>query len=1095
MIPARIPMKKLFLFLIGLCCCAPATAQYDAEETLLLRSPSISTDHVTFTYAGDVWVAGKDGTHPRRVTVHQGVESNPRFSPDGQWIAFSGNYEGNTDVYIVPVEGGTPKRLTYHPGADVVRGWHPDGSAVVFATIRSSFSTRFQRLYQVAVAGGLPAEMPMPSAHQGSMAPDGRHTAYIANPDPTESRGVYRPFKHYRGGNTPKVWIMDNTTYDVEEIAHDGSNNTMPIWAGDVVYFLSDRNHTVNVFAYDQATKQISQVTQHDDYDVRSHDTNGTELIYEQAGKLHVLNLASGQCVPLHIKVNPDIPSLRAHYEDVAGQVAHFNLSPSGIRAVVEARGELFTVPTDKGDIRNITQSGGAHERDPAWSPDGKSIAYFSDASGEYQLMIADQKGESVKRVVSFSNPTFYYTPNWSPDSKKITFSDKALNLYVMDVEAGQPSLIDTETYDYPGYDFATAWSPDSKWITYARQLDNHLFAVFVYDVETGISTQVTDGMSDAISPVFSRDGKYLFFAASTNYGLNTGWLDMSNYERPVRRSLYAVVLNSEDPSPFAPESDEEAVEPEGAEAEGEQEEGATEDGNAEDESVKIDFTNIDQRILALPGPARNYFDLQTAEGGKLFYLEAVPNQDGLTLHRFDMKAQDSTPFMQGINGYEVSANGKKLIYGAPENTLGIVDTGGNADVGKGKLDLDELKVYVEPEKEWKQMFDEVWRIERDFFYVENLHGADWEVIRDKYEPFLAHVGHREDLNYLFAEMMSELVIGHNYVGGGDFPDFDPINVGLLGADYEVQNGFYRFSKIYSGLNWNPSFRAPLTEPGIKVAEGDYVLAVNGVPAPATINIYSLFQNTVDKQTTLKVNSRPSEEGAWTITVVPISSEVNLRNMAWVEGNRKKVDELTDGRIAYVYMPNTGGGGYTFFNRYYFSQLDKEGVIIDERYNGGGSAADYVIDLLDRDVMNYWATREGKTLSTPGNAIFGPKAMIINEYAASGGDLMPFLFREKKLGKLIGKRTLGILVGIYGYPTLMDGGFVTAPRLGIFDKNGEWIIENEGVAPDIEVEQTPKAVINGGDPQLERAIEEVMQALEANPHTQTPRPKDPNRVR
>ncbi len=1079
----------LLTFLIG----GWMTYGQSAEgETLLLKSPSVSESRIVFTYAGDIWIADKDGSNAQRLTVHEGAETNPVFSPDGNWVAFSGHYEGNTDVYVVSAEGGMPERLTYHPNSDVVRSWQGNTS-IVFSSSRSSNSGRFSKLFTVERSGGLPQEMAMPEAHQGTVSPDGRYTAYIKNPDPNEGIGVYRPFKQYRGGNTPQVWIFDNETYEVEEIPQNGSNNTHPVWAGkEKVYFLSDRNGYNNVYRYDLTTKEVKQITEFSDYPVKTLHSNGETLSFEQGGRVHLYDISTEELTTLHITIKPDIPYKRPHYADGKDYIRHFSISPSGVRAVMGVRGDVFTIPTEKGDIRNITESPGAHDRFPAWSPDGDKIAWFSDANGEYQLMIADQKGENEPTTISFENPSFYYGPYWSPNSKKLAFYDKHLNMYYVDVEKKQPVKIDKDIYANPRPKFTPDWSPDSKWLTYTRRLENQLNAVFVYNVETGEKKQITDGMSETAYPTFGSEGNYLFFAASTDYGLNASWLDMTNYPHRVTYSIYAVVLQKDKESPFAPESDEEQIDK--GEENGKKDD-KDKNGKKEDKvKVQIDFENLDQRIVSLPVPPRTYSHLEGNVKGKLFFLEQVPDQRGYTLHAFDMEEEKDDTWLEGLRGYEVSADGKKMIYATSSGNYAITGTDAKPEPGKGSLNLSEMKVYVEPLEEWEQMFDEVWRIERDFFYVENMHGADWEAVKEKYKKFLPHVGHREDLNYLFAEMMGEMVVGHNYVGGGDYPDEESVRTGLLGADYEIVNNRYRIKKIYSGLNWNPSFEAPLTKPGVDINEGDYILEVGGETLTGDMNIYSLFQNTVDKQVKLMVSSEPQLQGARKVTVVPVRSERNLRFMNWVEGNRKKVDEMTDGRVAYVYMPNTGGGGYTFFNRYYFSQLDKEAVIIDERYNGGGSAADYVINLLDREIMNYWGHRDGKVTATPGAGIFGPKAMIINEYAASGGDLMPFLFKEKDLGKLVGKTTLGILIGIYGYPPLMDGGFVTSPRFGIFSKDGEWIIENEGVHPDVEVEMTPKEVINGKDPQLEKAVEVIMKELEEKEEKEVKKPAPPVRA-
>ncbi|MBW8686276.1 S41 family peptidase [Chitinophaga rhizophila] len=1056
--------KPITLLLLSTIVCATTSAQ--SNETLLLRSPSISQHQIAFNYAGDIWTTDENGQHPQRITVNPDVELDPMLSPDGKWIAFSGNYEGNVDIYVVPVNGGTPRRITHHPDADIVRGWHGN-DRIVFASTRASFTSRFQQLFEVNINGGMPVKLKMPEAHQGNVSPDGLYTAYIKNPDPSERASTYRPFQHYRGGNMPKVWIFNNQTNTIIEVPDAHSNNTRPVWLGNDVYFLSDRNGIVNIFRYSISGKTVTQITQHKDFDVKTLFSDGKTLVYEQAGRINKWDAAAGKGTTLNISLQADLPYKRPHYINASlPSISGISLSPTGIRAVVQFRGNILTIPADKGDVRSITATPGAHERSPAWSPDGKSIAYFSDAGGEYALHIRDQKAEKPAVIIPLGEPSFYGGTVWSPDSKKILYFDKRLRLYYVDIESKKVTQIDEDSYDRPDQQFNANWSPDSRWITYNRRLNNSLQAIFLYNIADKRNYQVTDGRSEAREPVFSKNGKYLFFAASTNFAQNTGWLDMSAYEREIRSNIYAVVLSANASSPLAPESDEEQ----------EKKEDAPKDTS---KTTRIDLENIDQRIISLPLPAEEYSQLNGSVNNKLLY------RSGNTLYSYDITKRKSDVLMNGINGYTVSYNGEKLLY-TTNTTCGIVGTGSKANAGEGVLNLSNIRTLVDPAAEWSQMFDEVWRIERDFFYVENMHGADWKAVKKKYQRFLPFVGHREDLNYLFNEMMSELVIGHNYVSRGDAPKPVSESVGLLGADYSIEKGKYRFKKIYSGLNWNPQFQAPLTQPGVHIKEGDYLIAVNGVPVDSNTEIYSLFQGTAGKQVLIQVSQQPDASGAREYTVIPVSTETALRNMDWVEGNRKKVDQLSKGKLAYVYMPNTGGDGYTYFNRYYFSQLDKQGVIIDERFNGGGSAADYVIDLLNRDLLNYWGTREGLPMTTPGNAIFGPKAMITNGYAGSGGDLMPFMFREKKLGPLVGTTTMGILVGIYNYPELMDGGTVTAPRLGIFSKDGKWIIENEGVAPDVEIEMTPQEVIAGKDPQLEKAVELLMKEIKEIPAVKKP---------
>lgn len=1056
-----------------------------AAETLLLRQPTISADHIVFVYAGDLWITNRDGEWPQRLTAQKGRKLNPMFSPDGRWIAFSGNYDGNLSVYVIPTEGGAPRRLAYHPAEHFVRGWTPDGQ-VLFSSARDSMSPRVRRLYRVPLDGGHSEALPMPMAERAAYSPDGRQLAYTAYNE------AFWSWKRYRGGMTVPIWVLDLASYEHVEIPHENASDTFPCWLGNAIYFLSDRSGTMNVFRYDTGTRAVTQQTFHEDFDVRSLTSGAGRLVYEQGGRVHIFTPEDGQSRALSIKIAADLPYTRPHYQKAAPFIEACGLSPTGVRAVFEARGEILTAPAGKGDIRNLTSTPGIFDRDPAWSPDGQSIAYFSDASEEYELVVSDQKGVE-KRAYSLGKQSFFYAPTWSPDSKRIACTDKALNLSYITLESGEIVHVDTDTYDHPLRSLDPAWSPDGKWLAYTRRLPNHLRAVFLYELASGQIHQVSDGMSDAISACFSKDGKLLYFAASVNYGLNTGWLDMSSYERPVNRDLYVAVLSNDDPSPLAPESDEE--QPRDAHAAEPPKDEAT------PVSVRIDLEGLGQRIVALPVPPGDYHRLQVAEG-KLFYLKSAPDRwvdpeatsDNM-LYAYDIKERKSDMFVEKVRDYWVSADGKKLLYrtGKPPE-LAIVDVDKPPKPEDGKLNLDAAEILVDPRAEWRQIFQEAYRIHRDYFYDPELHGLDWKAMAERYRPFLAHVGHRDDLNYLLAELSGELVVGHAYVGMGDIPAPEPAKVGLLGADYEVVDGFYRIQRIYPGLNWHPELRAPLTEPGVNVRAGEYILAVNGRPLRAPTSIYSLFGQTADRITDLLVSPTPNEADARMVTVRPIDDESRLRHWSWVEENRRKVDELSGGRVAYIYMADTALSGYESFNRYYFSQLDKQALVLDERFNGGGSVADYVVDLLNRPLLSYWATREGRPFTSPNASIFGPKVMIINELAGSGGDALPLFFRRRGLGPLVGKRTWGGLIGIYDYPKLIDGGFFTSPRLAIYGPDGAWEVENEGVAPDVEVEMTPKLVIEGHDPQLERAVELVLAALEANPRAAAPRPSPVRRA-
>jgi tricorn protease len=1061
-----------------------------AGETLLLRDPDISADLVVFVYGGDLWTAPRKGGAAQRLTSHPGLESGPVFSPDGSWVAFTGQYDGNTDVFAVPAAGGEPRRLTYQAGADTARSWTPDGLEVVFASGRDSAPSPFNRLWTVPLEGGFPAPLPLPMANRGVFSPDGKRLAYVRVPE------AFNAWRHYRGGRTTEVWLFDMQSHDVEKVPRDNSNDTNPLWLGGKVYFLSDRNHTMNLFAYDTGTKKIEQLTDHDDYDIKQAGAGGGMVVYEQAGRLHLFDPATGKAAPISITIAGDLPGRRPYFADVSRLIDSYNLSPTGKRAVFSARGDIFTVPAEKGDPRNLTSSSGANDRFPAWSPDGTSIAWFSDESGEYRLRIGDQMGEKPAREIELPNPAFYFNPVWSPDSKKILFADNHLNLWCLDLESGRTVKIDKDTYDHPYRSLDYTWSPDSRWVAYSKRLDNLMHAVFVYSLDKAESRPLTDGLSDAVSPVFDPKGKYLYFLAGTDFALNTGWLDMSSYQRPYTRGIYLAVLSAEDPSPLKPESDDEEIKKaEAAGHPGEKEDEAAA-GKEEGIRVRIDFAGLDQRILALDVPARVYSDLSVGESGVLFYMENVSDQPTLRLNRYDLAKREAKPFMNGLSDYRVSSDGKQILYSA-NRAFGIVAAQGEHKPGDGRIQTGNLRMRVDPVAEWRQIYREGWRINRDFFYDAEMHGADWPAVYDKYLPFVDFVAHRSDLSYILANLIGELTCGHSRAGGGELPpvqDVPRVSGGFLGADYAVENNLYRIKKIYTGENWNPELRAPLTEPGLSIQAGDYLLEVNGAAVKGTDNLHRFFEGTAEKQIVLRINDKPAREGSRLVTVVPVRSEYALRQRAWIENSRRKVDEMSGGKLAYVWLPNTSYAGYVNFNRYYYAQMDKEGAVIDERFNGGGSVADYFVDLMDRPRMNYFATRDGKPITSPMAQIFGPKVMIINEYAGSGGDALPYYFRFRKIGPLIGKRTWGGLVGHHGGMGLIDGGAISSPNLAFYNLDGEWDVENKGIAPDIEVEMTPALVIQGHDPQLERAVQEALRLLEDHAVKPVPRPAPIDRV-
>jgi tricorn protease len=1139
---ALVLIGAFFLFLAV----APLRAQ-SSNQYALLRKPTVSKTQIAFSYGGDLWIVDRNGGEARRLTSDVGIEIDPVFSPDGTMIAFTGEYDGNEDVYVIPAAGGIPKRLTTHPGADQVVGWTRDGKRILFRSSRDSYS-RFSQLYTVSLSGGLPEVIPLPMAFDGSYSPDSSHIAYVPFTNFVESWQRQRGLKHYRGGTASPIWIAKLSDSSVEKVPRTNSNDSTPMWIGNKVYFLSDRDGPVSLYVYDPGTKKVTLALPSNGVDIKSASAGPDAIVYEQFGSIHVFDPAAGKQNSVTIHVTGDFPAVRPHYVDAADQIQNADVSPTGARAVFEAHGEILTVPVEHGDIRDLTNTAGFAERDPAWSPDGKWIAYFSDESGEYALHLSPQDGLGEVRKISLgSSPSFFYSPTWSPDSKKIAFTDKRLNLWYVDIDAGKPIHVDTNPYD--GANFSPAWSPDSRWIAYTRQLDSTLHAVFIYGVEDKAPHQITDGLSDTASAAFDKNGRYLYFFASTDVGPTLA-SSMGAFKIPVTRSAYVVVLNKDLKSPLAPQSDEEKVasdksaappddckpageaKPDEKSAAEKPDKGADQSGEAKKDEkkdekkgeqpakesektpeVKIDFESINQRILALPIPARNYDSLIAGKTHVLYLLEGPIVNDGTPsghiVHKFDICTRKTDKLLDNIGGFTISSNGEKALYeqlpprnplaaggGPPHGSWAIkpVDAIGKpSEPGKpdGTLHLEGMKVYVDPRAEWEQMFREVGRIERDFFYDPNLHGANLKALMAAYQPYVDNVMSRADLNYIFADMLGEITAQHVYIFGGDRPEVKPVSVGLLGADYTIDHDRYRFAKVYFGENWNPGLRAPLTEPGVNVHQGEYLLAVDGREVHGSDEIYRFFLERAGKEVQLKVGPDPTGKDARTVTVVPIGDEHNLRLRDWMDSNRRKVDELSNNQLAYVYLPDTAVGGFTNFNRYYFPQNDRQGAVIDERFNGGGWLADYIVDWLSRPLLMTAMTREGKDINIP-QVVFGPKVMLINQYAGSGGDALPWMFKRLGIGPLIGTRTWGGLIGIGGYPPLMDGGTITAPRFGLFNPStGEFDVENIGVSPDIEVDLDPALWRQGRDPQLEKGVSEALTLLKEHPVPAVKRPNYP----
>ena len=1066
-----------FAALLSIAAANGAAAQ---DETLLLRDPTLSEREVAFVYAGDIWIADRSGADPRRLTSHPADETNPVFSPDGSMIAFTAGYDNNQDVYVISREGGQPTRLTWHPGPDVALDWSPDGSSVAFASPRETNHGRSAQLYHVKLTGGLPEKQMEARIFRGRYDAAGRRFAYLAyGPAYNGLYGGTSGWRGYRGGTTPSILILDKAAGAVEEIPGDRVNDLEPMWVGDDIYFLSDReDKTIALFRRDGASGAIEKVAGEAPWDIRAADAHGASIVYEAGGRLKLFDAASGATSEIRIRINPDLVQLRPQWKDASKQIEAFDLSPSGKRVAVTARGEVFSVPVEDGSTRNLTGTDGAREYTALWSPDGKRVAYIDAAEEMQRLVIEDQSGLSAPRRFDLG-AAFHTLLDWGGTGERIVYSNQKLELFAIETSSGRIVKISTGARrDQVDVDT----SPDGRWLAYTEEQPNFNRQLKLFEYASGRSYPVGDALADASSPAFSRDGKYLFFAASTNSGPSQVFLDMSTQEVPYRAGLYVAVLASGAPSPLKPKTGDEGEAP----APAKKDEGAAKAPSA----TRIDVEGLAQRIDALPLAERNYSHLAVAKSGALYFIRNVqpgasvvpPREnaaDENALMRFDFEKREAKEVMKGVDAARISAGGEHIIVRAPDGTLKVGEIKDQIDAKP--LKLADVKLLVDPRKEWTQIFDEAWRMEKHYFYDPNMHGLDWRGVYDRYRPLVAHVGRREDLTALIVEMIGEMQAGHNRSGGGDIWREQGPGVGLLGADFRLENGRTRIARIYSGESWNPFLKGPLAAPGLNIRAGDYILAVNGRNLGAGDNIFAMLQGAAGKQTTLRVASGASGEGARDVVVEPVDQENQLRLWAWVEGNRRAVERATDGRIGYVYLPNTAGAGFTLFNRMFFAQVDKDAMIIDERSNGGGQAANYITDVLSRFYLAGWKDFAGRVFNTPGGAMYGAKVMLIDQDAGSGGDFLPYSFRAQGIGPLIGTRTWGGLIGISANPPLIDGGALTVPYFRFFDRDYRWTVENEGVAPDIEVALDPVATNAGRDVQLERAIAEARRLLAERP--------------
>ncbi len=1053
------------------------------EPTRLLTHPAVSSDHLAFVYAGDVWLTNRDGLDPRRLTTSPAEENNLQFSPNGQHIAFAADYEGNTDVYVISVEGGNPERLTWHPGSDTPVGWSADGESVAFVSRRETDHGRSGQLYHVPVSGGAPIKQMEARFFRGQWHSEGERLAYIDHgPAYNGLYGGSAGWRGYRGGTSPSIRILNPESGELQSIEGERVNDLNPLWFGDYVVFISDRDDKVfNLFLFNAETEELVRLTDRETWDIRWASLHGNHVVYEAGGQLHEFDIGTQTERTLEIHLNPDLPQKRAGWKNVRGQIQDIGLSPNGKRAVVTARGEVFTVPVEHGSTRNLTVTDGVREYTALWSPSGEHLAWIVESLAGQTLVVAEQSGLEETREFELG-PDFYSLLSWDGENDRIVFQDNRMRLHSIELDSGDVEEL-ARSPRQGG--FNVAFSPEGRYLAYTLRKPNYLRDLVIHDFESGDAVTVSDGMADVASPAFSPDGSYLYFAASTNAGPTRFGLDMTSQERPFRAGLYALVLQQDGESPLAPRTGDEDVASDNEEDKDDEENG---EGSDDKPAKVIDFDGLMTRKVALPVALGNYSNLTVAHDGSLFYLKRV--QPGATvelpgessaedneLKRFDFEEREASSVLTGLNGYQMAAAGEHLLIVRDSGALAVAEVGDS--LKPENLDLSDLRMYIDPAREWAQIFDEGWRFQQEFFYAANLHGLDWDAVYEQYQPLVEHVGRREDLNDLMVQMIAELHAGHNRVGGGDVHRESGPGVGLLGANFDIENDRWRISRIYSGEAWNPFIHGPLAKPGSEAEVGEYILAVNGRDLTADDNLFKHLHNTVDEQITLTIGPSAGGRDSREMLVEPTGSEFAMRLWAWIDSNQKAVAEATDGRAGYIYLPNTAGPGYTFFNRMFYAQLDKEAIIIDERSNGGGQAANYIVEVLSRPHLSNWVYRDGMMATTPMGALHGPKLMMIDQDAGSGGDYLPYAFRELEIGPLLGTRTWGGLIGIFKNPPLIDGGIMTVPHFRFVDTDNNWTIENEGVAPDIEVKLDPVATNEGRDTQLEAAIDEIMIRLEA----------------
>lgn len=1033
-------------------------------EMRLMRFPAVHGDEIVFTYASDLWIASRGGnSFARRLTSHPGAETRAYFSPDGSMVAFSAQYDGNQDIYVMPSGGGEPKRLTFEPEQDICAGWTPDGK-IAYTSSHGSFTNRQRKLWLINPNGGMPQETPVAEAADVCFSPDGSKVAY-------NRQGSNRfNWRRYRGGSQGVISIYDLKSNTYKELPHERENSWNPMWIGNSIYYASDKNEqTVNLYRYDLGSGKTTQLTHYGDADIKWPSTDGKTIVFERDGFLYNFDVASGQAERVAPKVVGDLLAARPQLRRLGTQIGNISLSPTGVRVAVEARGEIFSVPVKHGDTRDIPKTSGTRERFPSWSPDGKTIAFTSDESGEYQIYTVPQLGGTPKKVSNHKGASMLGI-QWSPDNKHILFTTYAQEICLADITNGTETVIFKDPYGPPNqFDF----SPDGKWVAYIGSGKNQFGALYLYNVETGKSTQVTEGYYRDDDVAFDLSGKYLYLISSRTINATSGDYEDNIFLNDVRR-VYVLTLDKATKNPLTFESDEE---PAGG---GAAENNANAVGKSAGQSTKaasgIDLDGLANRMIALPMPAGQFATIIGDNSGVIYITDGG-------VFKFDLKTKQSVPLLAGFNGRLSFNPSRTKVAWYTNGQLGVADVHPNIAPGEGKVDTNDVEAVVDPRQEWKQIFWDAWRYERDNFYDKNFLGMDWNAIGQRYAKYLPYVSHRDDLNYVIALMIGEWGTSHSYVNGGDYgAPVTNIPIGQLGADFDVTGGKVRFKKIYRGEQFEDPRRGPLGEPGVTVNEGDYLLAVNGQPVDSAHNPDQYLIDKANKTVSITVNSTPSLEGARTVQVRPIASEDQLRYIEWVEANRQMVSKASNGRIGYMHVPDTSDPGFTEFLKGYYSQSDKDALIVDERWNGGGHVPTFFIEKLARTYMTSFKQRNGADIGLPTGGSVGPKVMLINGYAGSGGDMFPYLFKKYGLGPLMGERTWGGLVGYSGQASLVDGGFLSAPSAAFYDPStGQWIAENTGIDPDVEIDARPDLVAKGQDPQLQAAIDHLLKELQKNP--------------